>query len=890
MKVSLFHKNRTCLKSLLISGALASLAATAVAQQDSKQVEARVNAILNQMTLAEKLSYIAGVGPSASPGVFDIIPIAHLGLPEIYGGDGTIGIVGQGTPPGTRYPAGPLLASTWNPDRAHEEGVAQGREARARGLHEILGPGVDFYRTSLGGRSFEYMTGEDPFIGASMLSAEVNGMQSQQVMSTTKHYACNDQEINRLSINVVVDERTLREIYLPPYEGGVKLGNSAAVMGAFNKVNGDYACESLFLDTDVLKRDWGFKGFIESDYAAIHDGVPAALAGMDLDMPGGTLAEMTSANLLPAIQSGQLSVTDNLDDKVRRILREIISFGFLDRPQLDSSIPIEDPRSKQTAIDVAREGIVLLRNQSSLLPLNKNAISRIAVIGINAQGEPPGGAGSAEVPASTDFTSEIGGIQTQAGNGVQVDYISACVPDPSSAVWSTGNSVTGLTGQYFNSTDLSGSPVLTRVDSELDFASFDNTNVPVTDPTNFSAIWTGSIRPTISGDQVFKVTSGGLVRLYVNNQLLIDNFSNTTTPPVAISGKIALQAGVVYSVRLEMRMIPDTFTGPGGLSGLRVSWASLQPPATLAGYNAVVLSVGANEDYESEGHDRSFSLPEFQDELIQNASKINPKTIVVLHGGGGFNVQAWIDQVPALLHAWFPGQYGGQALGEILFGTVNPSGKLPITMEKQVQDNPAYAGFPTNPNATTITYSEGLFVGYRGYEKDQIQPQFPFGFGLSYAKFQYSGLDISPSTLKQHGRGDGESGQDFHVWNGNEKDGIVRVSFRVTNTGKCAGAEVAELYVAPVNPPVVRPIKELKGFKKVYLQPGESKTVSINLDRRSLAYYDVSAHAWDVAPGVYNILVGSSSQDIALKASLVNSEARQLSVLYSKPVPEQDRD
>jgi beta-glucosidase len=888
MKALFFPIKRFCVDPLVLTAAL-SFAVTAYAQQDTPQVEQRVQSILSQMTLDEKLNYISGTGSPNSVGAFDIKPIARLGLPEIFGSDGTIGIVGQGTPPGTRYPAGPLLASTWNPDRAFEEGLAQGREGRARGLHEILGPGVDFYRTSLGGRSFEYMTGEDPLIGASLLPAEINGMQSQQVMATTKHYACNDQEINRLAINVVVDERTLREIYLPPYEGGIKLGHSAAVMGAFNKVNGDFACESLFLDTNVLKQDWGFQGFIESDFTAIHDGLKAALAGMDLDMPGGTFAQMNGTNLLPAIQSGRLSVPNNIDDKVRRILREIISFGFLDRPQLDSSIPINDPRSKATAIDVAREGIVLLKNESHILPLDKYTIRRIGVIGINAQGEPPGGAGSAEVPASTMFTSEIGGIKAVAGTGVSVEYVSACVPDPASAKWATEQGLPGLVGQYFNSADLSGSPVATRVDTELNVASFDTTNVPVSNPSSFSAIWTGTVQPTITGDQVFKVASGGFVRLYVNNQLIIDNFSNTTTPPVAVAGKIALQAGVSYSVRLEFRIIPDTFFGPGGLSGLRVSWASLQPPATLAGYNAVVLAVGANEDYESEGHDRSFSLPEFQDELIQNAAKINPAIIVVLHGGGGFDVQDWVNQVPALLHAWFPGQYGGQALAEILFGDVNPSGKLPITMEKHAQDNPAFAGFPTDPNAVTITYSEGLFIGYRGYEKNHIQPQYPFGYGLSYTTFRYSDLDIDPFILKKDEQDDlGHKGDRKDHQRGD--DGLIRVKFRVTNTGKSAGAEIAELYVAPVNPPVVRPIKELKGFTKVFLAPGESKNLTITLDRRSLAYYDVSAHAWDVASGIYGVLVGSSSQDIGLNGAVLNLFSSRLSVLESKPVPVQNAD
>jgi beta-glucosidase len=459
---------------------LVSLAVYAQAQQDS--VEERVEEILSQMTLDEKLLYISGTGFPNPIGAFNIKPIERLALPVIYGIDGSVGIVGQGVPPGTRYPAGQLLASTWNADLAFKEGEAQGREGRARGVHRILGPGVNFYRTPLNGRSFEYMTGEDPFLGAVLVAAEVKGIQSQRVMATTKHYVANDAEINRFFINVVIDERTLREIYLPPFEAAVKLANTAAIMGAFNKVNGDFACESEFLITEVLKRNWSFRGFIESDFAAIHDGLKAALAGMDIEMPGGLTilsgnpfaagppGQMTSEKLNPAINSGQLPLS-NIDDKVRRLLRGIISFGFLDRPQLDPSIPVNDARSKVAAIEVAREGIVLLENRGDFLPLDKRAIRRIAVIGANAKGEPPSGGGSAAVPPSVDFISEIDGIKSQAP-GATIDYIAACVPDPSTAEWQTGQGSAGLVGEYFNSSDLSGDPVVVRVDTHLNFTSF----------------------------------------------------------------------------------------------------------------------------------------------------------------------------------------------------------------------------------------------------------------------------------------------------------------------------------------------------------------------------------------------------------------------------------
>jgi beta-glucosidase len=896
------------------------LAAHAQAQEKS------VEDIINKMTLDEKLDYITGFGLDFTflqlKGVFNIRPIEHLGLPLIYGADGGIGFTTDGFTPGTRFPAGPLLASTWNPDLAYEFGVAHGREGSARGIHRSLAPGVDFYRTAFGGRSFEYLTGEDPFLGAALVAPAVRGMQSQRVMATTKHFVANDQEVNRTFINVVADERTLREIYLPPFEAAVKLGDTAAIMSAFNglkgdfatdKVNGDFASESKFLITRVLRKDWGFNGFVESDFVGIHNGLKAAQAGTDLDMPGFAAgipgvtdrrrmvvnaADPTKPPipvLRPAIERGDISVED-INDKVRRILRTISSYDFVKNPPKSDPVAIEEAakKSKEVAIQSAREGIVLLENKKNFLPLNRHSIKKIAVIGRNANGEPPTGAGSAFVPAATppNFISEIDGINSLLTKNAKVDYFPELVPDPSTAEWQTETGLKGLEGKYFNTPDLSGAPVATRVDPFLDFTRFTAANVPdpSINPTSFSGIWTGKITPKISGDHFFKGSSGGNIQIRVNGELILDSFppptppnpwpdpetpASASAPFVPISGKITLQAGVPATIEIRAKNLGRTrlFNLPFlSVTGLRVSWAPLQPPADLKSYDAVVLAVGGNEDYDGEAHDRSFRLPEFQDDLIVNAVKLNPRTIVVLHGGGGFNVQAWVNKVPALLHAWFPGQYGGQALAEILFGAVNPSGKLPITIEKRVQDNPAFATFPlSDPGALEIKYSEGLFGGYRGYERNRIKPQYPFGYGLSYTNFRYSDIEVDPMVLKKNIL--------------RKDDDLVRVSFRVRNTGKLPGAEIAQLYVAPLNPPVERPLKELKGFQKVYLGPGESKKVTITLDRRSLAYYNVATRTWDVAAGAYRILVGSSSQDIELQRPLVNLFPSSLSVLDSSPVP-----
>jgi beta-glucosidase len=348
---------------------------------------------------------------------------------------------------------------------------------------------------------------------------------------------------------------------------------------------------------------------------------------------------------------------------------------------------------------------------------------------------------------------------------------------------------------------------------------------------------------------VFKVRGDGGLRFIINGTAIFDNFNSPTTPPVgygptpAYSAKATLTAGKTYNIEIDYRRVGgffDTFE-QGGLTGIQVSYAALQPPSTIAGYNAVIIAAGISNEYEGEGEDRSFTLPEFQDELIKNVSAANPRTVVVFHGGGNFDSEQWINQVDGLVEAFYPGQLGGQALAEILFGDVNPSGRLPITMEKRAQDNPAYATFPNpvNQHPDSISYSEGVFVGYRGYDQSGIQPLFPFGFGLSYTTFQFSNLSVTPT------------------YNGT---GTVTVSFTVTNTGKMDGYEVAQLYVGEKSAPVPRPPRELKGFQKVFLKAGQAQQVKLQLDQRSFQYWNVNIEKWDAPKDTYNVWVGSSSQ------------------------------
>ncbi|HEY0791135.1 MAG TPA: glycoside hydrolase family 3 C-terminal domain-containing protein [Chthoniobacterales bacterium] len=844
--------------------------AASVAVHASNNAEMRADALLRQMTLEEKLAYIGGTYTPTTYGVFNIQGIPRLGLPEIDMCNGPLGVQSF-TQPSTRYPGGLALAASWSRDRALARGRQFGRDARARGFHVLLGPGVDLYRTPLGGRNFEYQAGEDPYLGAQLVVPFISALQAQGVWADVKHYAVNEQEYRRENINIEVDARALRELYLPPFEAAIKQGHSASVMGALNAINGDFACESYFLDTQVLKKDWGFDGVLLTDYQAIHDGVKAAMAGCDLDMPSGTF--MNESTLLPAIQSGQLPVAA-IDDKVRRILRKIVSFGFLDRPQLDRTIPLDDPASELEALNEAREGIVLLKNEGNLLPLDRTKVHSVAVLGRLASPPPPTGFGSSwVVPVRT--ISELAGIQGQA-ESVKVDYISNGSPDPATSAWQfsgTNGLESGLQGQYFGTGDLSGRPVLTRLDREVNFDWTQTGSIPsaipVASQNAFSARWTGQVQTTVTGDHLFKVQADGGVRCYVNGQLLVDTFFAPPAPPMYGTtlpsfAKLYLQAGQAYQVRLEYRRTTGFASGSGSLLGVQFSWTPLVVPPSLAAYDAVIMCQGIDNEYDGEGIDLAFRyedqglaglekailLPEYQDELIQNAVHANPRTVVVLNGPGNFDLQSWVNQVPALLHAWYPGEAGGQALGEILFGDVNPSAKLPFTMEKRLVDNPSTANYPTTGDAFSLRYTEGIFMGYRGFEKNRVQPQFAFGYGLSYTTFEYSNLRVTPGAWVPNGKNP------------------VEVSFTVTNTGKQAGAEVAQLYVGQEHPSVPRPIKELKGFEKVYLEPGQAKTVTIRLNRRPFAYFDPAAQQWHAEQDSYRVLVGSSSQDIRLSGKV----------------------
>lgn len=856
------------------------------------EVEARVGAMFDNMSLSEKINFTRVNDGRMIPA------LPSQGLPGTRAYDSSMGLHVGGRTFGNQFPSPSALAATWSINRSKQFGLAIGYETRAAGGQQMLSPGVNLYRSPYGGRAAEYMTGEDPFLGAVLAPAVTNAIQVQGIQAAGKHFIANETESNRHLLNVIVDERSLREIYMPGFESLVKNANPASIMCSFNKINGDYGCESHHLITSVLKGEWGFRGFVMSDFNSIHHAQKGAFAGTDLDMPSGLM--FTEANMYDLLYSNQVPFSV-LDDKVRRNLRAMVSYGF------DKGVPtppaLDRSHGAAASLAMAREAVVLLKNSDSarvaapVLPLPQNA--RIAVIGDLALQAPPSPFGTAWSPPEQYITT-LQGLKQLNSDTSNVTYFPSLSLNPAASEWTQPDGAQGIKAEYFSNSELAGEPAVVRTEPgvKLDLASGTN----VTDKGSsslsgintgagaFSARFTGVITPSNSGDHVFKVRADGPFRLFVDDKLVLESdgkpLSGDVINALAKFVKVGkLTAGKPHNVRLEYRRIDGSyFAFLGGIQGVQMSWASLQAPAELAHFDAVVIAAGVNQEYEGEGFDRAFELPEFQNELINSVGKVNPKTVVVMHGGGPSEMASWVDRAGAVLQAWYPGQFAGQALGEIIYGKVNPSGKLPVTIARSVKDYPAYASYPkveeyqpaglfkdaaTNTAKKEMVYSDGVFAGYRGFDKSNIKPLFPFGFGMSYTSYAYSDLQLSAPGLKS--------------------DGTVEASFTLTNTGAMAGFEVAQLYVSPNKPSVPRPVKELKGFAKVFLQPGESKRVTIPLDARSLAYFSPQKWSWIVDAGSYAIRVGPSSATLPLVKNL-SAPSFVLPTNTSNPLPAPLRD
>lgn len=808
-----------------------------VTQLDPK-TEARVSSLLAQMTTEEKIGLIGG------PSYMNTQGIPRLGIPLLKFSDGPVGVRCWGQ--STAYPACALLAATWDPAAALAMGRAIGRDARARGVHVVLGPGMNIYREAQNGRNFEYL-GEDPFLASSMAVNYVRGLQSQDVAACIKHFVANEQETQRGSVNTIVSRRALEEIYFPPFKAAVEEGNAWTAMAAYNKVNGQYCTENTFLLTDILDDAWNFKGVLMSDWGAAHDTLKDLNAGMDLEMSVGPRSIYNVKSITSLLDSGQVTQA-TLDEHVRRMLRLIVAMGFMDRDQTDSSIPLDDPENAATALKIASEGIVLLKNEKNFLPLDRTRIHHILVLGPNAgQAVICGGGSSGVDPFSK--VSVLQGLKTVAGDGVQIDTL----PDSQTMLYAQSvfaptdpsESRQGMSAEYFDNPDLKGTPIARRVDRVIDFNWGVDSPLPgIPGASAFSVRWQGTITPDKNGSYLFSSASDDGSRVFLDGKQIIDIWS--AHPIETKQTVVPLEKDHVYHLTIEY------FNAVAGAE-MHFGWAlpefSSDEKSRISSADAVVYAGGFNGDLEHEGDDRSWELPPMQTDELSRIAALNPHLIVSINAGGNVGLGDNLDRIPALFWSWYPGQNGNTALAQIIFGDINPSGHLPDTFEKKFEDAPAFANFPgDSANGGTVHLDEGIYVGYRWFDKKNIEPAFPFGFGLSYSTFDLKGVHV-----ESEGRGD---------------DRRFTVSVQVINTGSRDGDAIVQLYVRPVNSSIDRPMQELKGFVRVTLKAGETQTVTLPLTRKDFATYDETSSSWIVPPGAYQLALGRSSRDIAQTAQI----------------------
>lgn len=818
----------------------------------SPDVERRVEQLLAQLSIAEKILLVAGKpgqsGPQANSATF---PIERVGLPELRMADGPMG-VHWWCDASTAYPALIAAAASWDEALWYRLGAALGRDCRARGVHILLAPGVNIYRGPRNGRNFEY-AGEDPFLSSRFAIGYIRGVQDQGVSATVKHFAVNFMEYGRHTVSSDVDERTLHEIYFPAFKAAITEAGTGAVMMAYNLVNGVHCSEHAGLINGTLKGEWQFDGVVMSDWLSTYSVAPAANAGLDLEMPS---ADMFSyENLRAALDRGEVTEA-TLDDKVRRLLRLAVCFGWLDHPQQDTTIPFDDPVTAEVALEVARSSIVLLRNERGLLPLDRSRLSSIAVLGPYSHPAVFGGGGSSFTPPHR-ATSLLDGIR-EVAEGIEILHATGPDPNPQRGVFSNSSFESergpGLFGEYFDNDRLDGPVALARVDERIDFPWGVRTPAENIKEKLFSVRWTGAVRPTRSGTHVFHSRShDSEYRIWVDGKLVIDTWTVPLNGPQR--GALTLEAGKAYPVKIEYR---KTRFSSGMHFGYEWSDGGAAETAQCVALarraDVAIVTAGWDNVSEAEGFDRQFKMNPELENLVRAVAEVQPNTIVVITAGGNLEMASWIDRVRGVLHAFYPGQAGGRALAEILFGVVNPSGKLPATFEKREEDRSSFNCYHDDDADRRVALTDGIFTGYRHADRAGVEPLFPFGFGLSYTRFEHGGLTLSRERIVP-----GQS---------------VGLSLTVSNVGDRSGAEVVQVYVRDVASRLPRPLKELKGFARVALEAGESRRVDITLPPSAFEYYDPDRKGWVLEPGEFEVLVGASAADIRQRARLIVEHSR----------------
>lgn len=807
-----------------ISGPVPPAASSYPAGDRAAAIERRVESLLGKLTEDEKISLLAGDGNDG----MSTIDIPRLGIPKLVMADGPQGVRAHG--PACSFPSGIALAATWDPKLAFRYGEALGREARARGIHIQLGPGVNIARTPLNGRNFEYF-GEDPFLTGELSSEWILGLQSQGVAATVKHYVGNDTEWRRMEIESIMNEQTLREIYLHPFLKAVETGGVWSVMSAYNRLNGFPSTSNRELQEEILKKEWGFPGLVMSDWWAT-DSVDSITRGLDLEMP--MAYRVTKENVAKALREGRLT-QERIDDAVRRLLRMAVSMGFLDREQLRSDLPLDSQTNSALALEVATKSIVLLKNDREVLPLDKGKMHRVVVYGPNAQDTPAVGGGSGGV---TPFrrVSFLEGIRKALPEETEVFYAPIRMKKPFSVFdfleYGKHVPIPPRITAIRKMTSIN-QPNFTRVTTSTERTieiSWGKNSPPEDVPKGREAriTWDAEIEASRGG--IYELVAEGHPEIRLGDRELgnPDSYVMTLEQGSRIPLKITASEVGRGSGRVSVKIIPVAEEATGTF------------PAKSA--DAAVVCVGLTPEVEGEGFDRGFALPINQQLLIKQVSESNPHTIVVLSGGAAVDMRPWIGKVPVVLQTWYLGQEAGTALASVLFGDANPSGHLPCTFDRSIDENPAfrhYPGtFPEGKDWPVVDYHEGIFYGYRGYDRLGKNPLFPFGHGLSYTSFDISGIEATPAG------------------------GGFEVTIVARNTGNRTGSTVLQLYLGLPEENTPRPLRQLCGFKRLDLNPGESTKATIHLPADALRYWHPDQKQWVAPLGSIQLDLGLSERDI----------------------------
>ena len=824
-----------------------------------------IDRALNELTIKEKIDFLSGIDN------WHLQPIDRLGIPKLRMSDGPNGVRGTKGFNGTAaacLPNATCLAATWDIDLIRKGGELQGDEALAKGASVILGPTMNMQRSPLGGRGFESFS-EDPYLSGSMAAATVQGIQSKGVAATAKHFVCNDQEHERNIVNSIVTDRALREIYTLPFQLTQLWAKPWCYMTSYGKVNGLHASENAHLLQDILRGEWAADTLVMSDWYGCYSAAESVKAGLDIEMPGPPYARGGQIN--HALMCGKLTEYD-LDCRVREILKLINRVLPLGIPSDAPESTIDTPETSAKLREIAADGIVLLKNDRKVLPFDSN--KSIAIIGPNAKMTNTYAGGGSASMAPYYVVSPYEGIILQAKHA---KYTEGCtgykkLPLLSNLCQTPDGSKPGL---HMKCYDLPPSSPDRKLLEEVHVSSTDATMFDFLPRTVTAAhpLWyatlTGKLTAETTGDHKFSLSVAGTGKLYLDSKLLIDNATKQTKGDSFFGlgtaeeyGTVHLKKGQTYSITLDYgSLITSPLITPGGdiqSGGLRIGCTAVTDPRSelnkaielAQSVDQVILVAGLNADWESEGYDRTdMSLPGLTDELVTRVTAANPNTAVVIQSGTPV-AMPWASNVPAILQTWYGGNETGNAIADVLFGSVNPSGKLPLTFPLRTEDNPAYLNFRSERGRAL--YGEDIYIGYRFYEKTKKPVLFPFGHGLSYTTFSISDLSLSFSDPTST-----STSTTTVTIKPPNRTTTLTATVHLTNTGHFPGSQTLQLYIKPPHPSptsISRPIKELKGFAKVLLQPGEQKTVEIQtLARYAFSFWDERRKAWCVEKGRYQI-------------------------------------